>query len=274
MKPAILAILVAVMVAAGVAGGLTYAWVLDPVEYTETSPDSLYLEDKLTYLTLIGDLYACEGDQSQAEVRLAALDLAADGPTLANLLEQYLDRGGGAEEARNLAQLARDLGASGGVLLVFGSESQVATDASPSPAVTPEAMAQADASPLPVPTATSVPRFQLVEKTALCADPGGPGRIAIRVQDAGGEELAGIEIVVSWASGQDRFFTGLRPELGPGYADFEMRSATQYDVTLADWQGDVAEGLSAELTPGVCPTGTAALSWQLAFQVELPRSGP
>jgi hypothetical protein len=86
------------------------------------------------------------------------------------------------------------------------------------------------------------------------------------VRDKDGNELAGVEIVVSWSTGQDRFFTGLWPERGVGYADFEMAPEVEYDVALAGFKGETAEGLTADLSPGLCPTGTIALDWQVSFE--------
>jgi len=253
-------VLLAVATAAGLAGGLFYTWVLDPVEYYDAAPDSLCIQDKFVYLALIGDLYAYEGDLVQAKARLAKLDIEADGPVLAGLIEEYLDGGGQPEEVRNLARLAEALGASGGVLLVFASAP------TPSPELTPTLPPQQSTSSTPAPSVTPAPRFRLIEQTAVCADPGRPGQIAIWVQDAKGNELAGAEIVVSWTMGQERFFTGLRPKRGAGYADFEMSPQVEYDVALADFKGDAAHGLVSDLSPGTCPTSTTALSWRLTFQ--------
>jgi hypothetical protein len=239
--------------------GLIFTWVVAPVEIGDSRPDFLHPEDKLVYLALIGDIYAYEQDLALAETRLAELDITADGEVLAGLIEQYLDGGGRPEEVRNLARLAEALGASGGVLSVFAA---VPTAQPVAAATTPP---QPGASPTPVPSITPAPTFRLVERTAVCAEPGQQGQIAIRVQDTDGGELAGIEIVVSWATGQDRFFTGLWPEKGDGYADFSMSRGIEYDVTLAAFKGDVAQGLTSALAPGTCPTGTVALDWRLVF---------
>jgi hypothetical protein len=259
-------ILVAAM-GVGLAGGLLYTWVLDPIGSYDSAPDTLYVQDKLVYASIIGDMYAYEGDLSRAETRLAELGIEADGPVLAGLIEEYLDGGGQAEDVRNLARLAEALGASGGVLSVFAA----APTPSPEPTLTvqTEPGSQQVASSLtPVPTVTPAPTFHLVEQTAICAEPGQPGSIAVWVREQDGSGLAGVEIAVSWSAGQDRFFTGLRPERGAGYADFEMAPGVEYEVALADFQGEVARGLAADLSPGLCPSGTLALDWQVSFQQE------
>lgn len=250
----------------GLAGSLYYTWMVEPVEYYDTPPDSLRVEDKALYLALIGDLYVYEGDLARAQARLAELGVPADGSTLAGLLEVYLDSGGRPEEARNLAHLAEALGASGGVLLVFAGE-PTAAPASPAPAM-PSLPGEGPSPDTPTPPAspTPAPTFALVEKTSLCAAPGRAGQIAVWTQDAQGQPLPGIEIVVSWATGQDRFYTGLWPDRGAGYADFDMLSDTVYEVYLADYRGDTAQALASDLSPGLCQAGVEAVDWRLTFQ--------
>ena len=264
MKRAAWALAVILAAAAGLAGGLLYTWVLDPIETYKAPPDSLYIEEKFVYQTLIGDLYAYDGDLEQAQARLANLGIKAEGAAVADLVEQYLDSGGRPEDARNLARLAEDLGASGGVLLVFGPP----PTPSPTPTVAPTAapVPNSAVSPTPPPTVTPSPTFRLIEQTALCASPEQPGKILIWVLDSEGNELAGVEVVVSWTSGQDRFFTGLHPELGVGYGDFEMKPKLEYDVTLADFGVDPVQGLTSDLESSTCPTSTIAINWQLIFQ--------
>lgn len=258
-------IILAVAMVVGLAGGLLYTWILDPIESYDSTPDTLRAQDKFVYLAVIGDLYAYEGDLARAEARLAELGVEADGPVLAGLIEQYLDSGGQAEDVRNLARLAEALGASGGVLLVFASAPTPSPEPTPTIQTQPGSQ-QPGVSPTPAPTVTPAPSFRLAEQTAVCADPGQPGSIAIWVRDKDGNELAGVEIVVSWSTGQDRFFTGLWPERGVGYADFEMAPEVEYDVALAGFKGETAEGLTADLSPGLCPTGTIALDWQVSFE--------
>jgi hypothetical protein len=260
MKWHICAIVLALALAAGLAAGLFFAWGLVPVAYQNAAPESLEPEQKLVYLALVGDLYATEGDLERARLRLSDLGVETDGSTLAASIKQYLDSGGRTEEVRNLARLAQDLGASGGVLLVFGSTPKVST---------PVATETTETTPLP-PTFELTPTpgltFRLVERTATCAPARQPGTIVVRVRDAEGNGMAGVKVAVSWATGQDRIYTGLRPELGPGYADLQMSPGVEYEVSVADARSDVAHGLTAELAAGVCPTTSLNLDWEVVFQ--------
>jgi hypothetical protein len=258
MKRAVLvALLVILVTAAGIAGGLYYTWMVAPVEQYDSAPGDLYTRDKFTYLAIIGDVYDREGDLEQARARLSELGVEPDGEVVAGLIEQYLDDGGKPEEVRNLARLAEALGARGGVLLVFDLSSPPTPTVSVPTEVPPT---------LQAPTSTPELEFRLVEQTQLCADPGQPGTIAVWVRDAQGSQVPGVQIVVSWPQGQDSFFTGLQTTEGAGYADFQMKPGAEYEVTLAGYRGDPAEGLSADLAPGLCPTGTLATDWHLAFE--------
>lgn len=256
MKRWLLALLPLALLA-GVAGGLVYAWFLSPAKVHDTDPATLSAGDKLAYLTLVGDLYAFEGDLGRAEARVVRLGLQPDGHVLAAFVEQFLDTGGRPEDVRGLARLAQALGGSGGVLSVF-------SDPSPSPPATLTPGFAPTATPMP--TATPAPTFLLVEQAERCAAPGRPGLITVRVRDAEGEQMAGVQLLVSWTGGQDRFWTGLRPELGDGYADFSMAPDTSYDVSLATLPSEVARGLTSALSPGLCPEGVSAVDWRLVFQ--------
>jgi hypothetical protein len=46
--------------------------------------------------------------------------------------------------------------------------------------------------------------------------------------------VPGIKIIVTWNQGEDHFYTGLKPELGNGYADFIMQADTIYSVRVVE----------------------------------------
>lgn len=253
-------ILLLLAAVAGAAGGLYYSWVVDPVEYVDARPDTLRVADRQVYLALVGDLYAYDGNLDLARERLAQLGLPADGTALAAEIEAYLDTGGRPEDVRSLAHLAETLGASGGVLLVFASGPVGG------PAATLQAAPPGGVTATPVLLPTPRPSFLLVEQTALCAEPRLPGQIGVWVQDSAGQPIPGVEVVVNWSGGQDRFFTGLHPDQGPGYGDFRMAPRIEYEVSLAGLRSDVARGLASTVEPGLCREGVRAVNWRLTFQ--------
>jgi hypothetical protein len=75
--------------------------------------------------------------------------------------------------------------------------------------------------------------FRLVSQDEVCDPSATVGLLRITILDAAGNPLPGIEITVTWAQGADRFFTGLQPEISPGYADYTMKGGTTYSVQVA-----------------------------------------
>ena len=88
----------------------------------------------------------------------------------------------------------------------------------------------------PRPTRTALPTqgapFRLTATDSVC-DPNLPENLLqVMVYNSNRRQLAGIKVIVTWDSGEDQFFTGLKPELGNGYADFVMESGASYTVQL------------------------------------------
>jgi hypothetical protein len=103
----------------------------------------------------------------------------------------------------------------------------------------------------------------LTRQELLCEAESGPPRLQIQVLDASGRGVAAMEIRVVWDQGTDRFFTGLKPELGSGYADFTLQPGTIYTVELP---GSSALVTGLQLEP--CTTGQVEGingSWLLVF---------
>jgi hypothetical protein len=86
----------------------------------------------------------------------------------------------------------------------------------------------------PTPTLTPGQPFRLAQKQIVCnPDLEGP-LIQVQVHNASGDPAAGVEGFVFWEGGSDRFITGLKPEMGLGYADFVMKQALVYTVQLVN----------------------------------------
>lgn len=117
------------------------------------------------------------------------------------------------------------------------------------------------------PSRTPLPAYEIQSRKLIC-DPGQEKTlIQILVKDAAGNGVAGVSAFINWAGGQDLFTTGLKPELGRGYADFTMTPGLVYTLRLTE-SGQPLSGLKAEeceTSRGVKYWGT----WLLTFsQVE------
>jgi hypothetical protein len=102
--------------------------------------------------------------------------------------------------------------------------------------------------PRPTYTDTPTPQaaFELTRQSTFC-DPDQPGLLQIYLSNAVGKPVASVELVVTWFGGEEHFFTGLKPEISYGYADYTMTSNVEYAVSLAAF-GTRITGIS----PQVC----------------------
>lgn len=242
----------------GVVAGTTYAWKIDPVAYVNTAPGSLRPDFQALYLSLIASAYVGNPDLDRARARLALLPEPNPAETLAALAQQLLAAGRPAAEARAMARLASDLGgATNAPVLTAPPGTTPAALQTRSPTRTaPPALTR-------TPTATPGAPFTLASQEQVChPDLAGP-LLQVRVFDAAGRPVPGVEVLVVWDQGQDHFFTGLKPELGLGYGDFSMQEGVSYTLQLVPSE-DLATGLTAE--DCVAPDGSLFPgSWSLTF---------
>ena len=246
----------------GIAGGLYYAWNINPVAYVDAAPSSLRQDFQSDYITLIAASYAATGELDRAQVRLSIFSLEDLGSYLGRLAQNRLAEGRPESEARALAMLAAAVGEGPPALPIPPSPSEStstgkpSTTPSPSPSNTPR--------PVRPPTSTPGAPFELVAQEKVC-DPslGGPF-LQIRILDPLSEGVPRMSILVIWDSGQERFFTGLKPELGLGFADFAMTEGVVYTLQVSD-----ADRLVTGLTSELCTGEEGELypgAWLLTFQ--------
>jgi hypothetical protein len=242
----------------GLAAGLIYGWVIQPARLGGSAPASLRSDFQDEYTALIASAFAATGDLPRARARLALIPGAIDSDRIAALAQAWLAAGRPETEARSLAALAAQL-----------------TDRTPTPAVTssptprrPTAVPTASRTPRPQPTAlptfTPGAPFRLTDRRLVCDDPAAEPRLQVVVLDASGEGVPDVLVRVLWDTGQDQFYTGLKPELGIGFGDFTMQPDTEYTVQLAE-SDTVASGLRAE----ACTDSSGAShlgSWRLTFE--------
>ncbi len=95
----------------GIGLGLAYAWMLHPVEYTDTAPNTLRSEYKDEYRALISQAYAVTGDLVRARARLELLGDTDVHRALAEQAQRSLAQGDSADESRTLGILALALSA-------------------------------------------------------------------------------------------------------------------------------------------------------------------
>lgn len=256
-----------IMVIGAVAGlilGALYAWLIDPVEWVDISPNQLNADSQQEYVLLVAEAYMQDRDFNRATARLAVLELRDPGQTLTVYTDAALLRGADTREVQALNTLAETFGATTLASDIFSGtvESSEAvlptsvveqTETEVLPTATALVVMAATSTPMP-PTATLevAPErgLQLVERERLCGDDDPVGLIEVFVENSLGEGIPTVEVLVEWQGGRDTFFTGLKPDIDAGYADFETVADQVYSVTLVGLAEKVV-GLSSEgcLTP-------------------------
>jgi hypothetical protein len=102
-----------------------------------------------------------------------------------------------------------------------------------------------------------------MEKEQLC-DPEQPWHIEVVVQDEDGEGVPAVEVWLTWAQGADRAVTGLKPDQGLGYADFNAEPDTDYTISVGELGMPLVSGLRLEACPAEVGDGeTVVGSWRV-----------
>lgn len=141
--------------------------------------------------------------------------------------------------------------------------------ATATPTLTPSVTATATRTPTPSRTVTPGPDSPYgVARSEVVCDRANSGLLRLNIRDRLGNGVPGVEIRVSWPGGRDTIFTGLKPDIDPGYADFQMGPDEVYQVELVSLK---TSGLIPEIRSGnrtLCPTLPALVepSWQVLFQ--------
>lgn len=272
----------------GISAALFYAWTLAPIEESDTEPWQLNASTKDQYVVAIALSYANDNDLGIAINRLVGLQLPGDpiqavADSACRLATTgYVNSSSGLNAVRSMMRLYQLQGRSGCadslISLDEGQGSGVVTIEVPTPTqtLTPppsKTPTQAAAAPTATPVLLIVPTippqndFVFIGATPSCSTETS-GLIVVQVYEADASTGSpGQEIRVRWDGGESRFFTGLKPEMGQGYADFEMESGKDY---ILDMPGH-ADPLSQPLSASGCntPTGErAVISYRVVFRAD------
>lgn len=271
----------------GLALGLVYTWVIDPVEVTNTYPSLLRTDYRWDWVRMVALSYAAEGDLGRAQARLSGISHTDISGSLQALIEEYAAAGRSADTLRRLSVLAQALNVHTPAMWVYlqtPAPTPVPTrtptpfpgaEGSPTRPPRTHVPPTATATPTPTPTPTPLPisAFRVVEQEQIC-ETGTSPRIEVIVQDAEGKGLAGIVIWLMWPGGADRAVTGLKPEKGAGYADFDVEPGVSYDLGTSELGVPLVSGLLL----GSCPVQEGEQpvtgSWRIVLEPRPPEIEP
>ena len=283
---------------AGIGIGLAYAWRISPVTYVDANPAILRADFKDQYRIVIAASYASSHDLARARARIQLLSDTDPIGELSAQAQRMLAAGESFANVQPLAQLATDL--QNGVVSIPGTSTPFANTSfadltntpsletpfieegsltptseftqltfAPTSSFEQTALApQSILTPTPRPTHTPIPPpgdpLTLVGQDKVCDITLQPGLLQFILMDGRRRQIPGIEIIVTWAAGEDHFFTGFKHELGDGYADFVMQADTVYSVQVIKG-GTLVPNISAPKCTdpnGVSYTGGLLLTFQ------------
>jgi hypothetical protein len=256
-------VLLALLVGLGL--GLVYSWVLSPRGVSDAEPTTLRADFKDQYRAVIAAAYAATGNLPRARSRLALLGDANSIEALNGQAQRMQANNQSFERADQVAALALalDESTSGApaatpTVEIAGQPEDILTATSPPPSVevtfalteTPQTIETQtlviESTPRPTGTATPLPGkpFALTGQETICDSNLPAGLLQVMVLNSNRRQIAGVEIDITWDGGKEGFFTGLKPELGNGYADYTMTPDITYSIQLARGS-DVALGITA-----------------------------
>ena len=275
-------------VLAGFGLGLLYAWVIAPIRYVDTTPNTLRADFKDAFRTSIAASYAATHDLERTRARLALLGDPDPIEALTAQAQRMLAAGESFDTVREVASLATDLQNGVASTQVFATLALVSGQGTPiqtptlspltqtltmgSPGNTPTLESSTPTvvfdTPTPRPTRTPIPTasapFQLINQEEVCNPNLTDGLLQISVLDSHRHQMPGVEITISSDAGEESFFTGLKPEIGDGYADYVMQAGAVYSLRVAR-SGNPVTGLTAPACPdsnGQTYTGGLKLTFQ------------
>jgi hypothetical protein len=264
----------------GLSTGLLVAWVIFPIQYVDTSPSSLRIDFKDEYRFMIASAFAASADLPRAQARLATLAEPDPIKILGDQAQRMLASNSSMEQVQIIADLSLALQSHAALPNPTNEPVMTATNlpinqstatpfdlsiASPvasytpifTPTPEPSTLPTMEDTPSPVPlpiftiaprpvrtsTPTPVAAFEISKQNTFC-DPAQPGLLQIFLTNSAGKPAVGIELVITWLGGEEHFFTGFKPDINPGYADYAMTGNIEYALTLAS-SGTRVTGLTA-----------------------------
>jgi len=279
----------------GLVLGLVYQWGIARVELVNTYPALLRTDYRWDWVRMTALSYVAEDNLERVHARLDGLGQDDVEDALATLIEEYAAAGRPADTLRRLTALAEAFDVHTPAMLVYlgtpvesppvptrtPSSTPTGTPTlTPTPTIAPTYTPTPHASsPLPTPTPeltgtlstptlTPTPpllyRLELAEQEQIC-EPGQTEHIEVIVRDEHGKGVSGVEVWLMWAGGADRAVTGLKPQQGAGYADFDAESGVRYSLGV----GELGMPLVTDLGLQPCPIDEETSSWRILLE---PRS--
>jgi len=95
-----------IVIIVGIGLGLLYGWLIDPVDFVDTTPNTLRADYRADYVLMVAEIYGAERDAETAVVRLTYLGDPSPVTSVQNAMIFAVDAGYGSDDLRLLRDLA------------------------------------------------------------------------------------------------------------------------------------------------------------------------
>lgn len=239
----------------GLAGGLSYAWLIDPVQYVDSYPPQMAPPYRRDWIHMTAFAYGHQANLRRAKIRLMHLPDTEVRKELGRALDVAVAEGQSSPVLQRMAGLAQHFGVDSPTVRIYtgaGESVEIPTvnptSIASEPTPTPATLDPPTPSPVPptmTPTPVFTPTYVISNVFRTCAP---RPRIALSVTHEvsatirGREErvtrgISNVETWLLWSDGADRAITGLRPRQGSGYVDFDVEPGLRYNLYLEEPTG-------------------------------------
>ncbi|MFC1996015.1 hypothetical protein ACFLXI_00220 [Chloroflexota bacterium] len=95
-----------IVIIIGLALGLLYGWLIDPVDFVDTTPNTLRSDYKTDYVLMVAEIYSADRDAESAVIRLTFLGDPSPVDTIENAMIFAVDAGYAPDDLRKLRDLS------------------------------------------------------------------------------------------------------------------------------------------------------------------------
>lgn len=249
---------------AGLGPGLVYSWMISPLRVINADPSALRADFKDDYRSAIAAAYAANGNLPRAQARLSLLKDPDPIEALNAQAQRMLAGGNSVRQADQVAALALTLNENATNVPTSIPATEMANNIevtftatlpppppdvpinltdTQQPVETQPILIESTPRPTQTPTPTQGAPFALTGQEDICDTNLPDGLLQVIVLNSNRRQMPGMKIIITWEGVEEQFFTGLKPELGNGYADYIMTPTSTYTIKLAAGS-DIATGLT------------------------------
>jgi len=273
----------------GLGLGLAYSWLFSPLRVVDADPIALRADFKDAYRAAIASSYAATGNLPRAQARLALLGDTNSIEALNSQAQRLIASGEFTQADQNVAlaialadgttRVSTPTSTADNTVIVIKESTATLPPPPPdlpfqfteTPQLIETQIIETQAvinTATPRPTRTLIPTigvpFALIAQDSVCDTNLPDGLLQVFIFNSKHKQIAGARIIITWENGEEQFFTGLKPEIGNGYADYSMSPNIAYTVRLAS-----GSDIASDLTAPTCqtPSGETFLGGiKLTFQ--------